>query len=345
MDRTLMKIFQYLFVFDFDETLGRTFSPSPNNINVETAYKMAIKSIFGQRGSMIFNKQGGLQNRSPPELIYNLLKEDREKLTESAQKYLLKNGEKLNRLVPREKAVPLVWQSWNPHNVITEMLVRCKLSHLMGEIGTELPSGEKWPIPCQGALEFLLALKMLSQNEKAGIKIAILSSGHDEFIQETFKDVWNTDYPQILITDDDMRKLMYPIDPMEIVKPSVKLFNLTQLLWFQNLFGPIYNELDLIGFIAENRKRMIYFGDDPVKDGQLAESAEVPFGWFNSDKTAKTTEEKAEEKEAAKNLICPTIKFSDWKMLTDFISSPNTVKLFEKGKPFAEIISPLLWKK
>ncbi len=323
------KQYLYLIIVDFDETLAKTFSPSPNGITVQSAYSKAVKSIFGTSGLIIFEQQGGLNNRAPLEVVYDILRDgNKSELTAYAQNFLVKEGEYLDQLIPREKAIPLVWQSWNPHNTITEMLVRCKLSHLMKEIGTELKNGEKWPVPCNGVLEFFKTLDILGQNEKAGINVAILSSGHDEFIQKTFE-LWDLKCPSILITDDDMRKLMYPIDPMEIVKPSVKLFNLTNLLWFTHIVGPIYNELDLIGFVTENRKRMVYCGDDLVKDGQLSEAAEVPFGWFSSETKNYT-------------LNCPTFTFSDWGNVAKTLLEEKSIEMFEKGRPFSEIIAPLL---
>jgi len=326
-----MNIYQYLVVADFDATLADTFIPSPNNINVIVAYEKAIESIFGREGLAIFKEIGGLQNRAPMELVADLLRNgDEEKMMKRAGNFYESENINLMGLVPQGKGADFNWRIWDPIGTITETLIRCKLRYLIKEIGAILPGGKKWPLPCLGVLEFFEAIKALNQNGKIDIKLAIISSGHDEFIKKTFVEAWGLPCPSILVTDDDMRRLAYPVNPREKVKPSVSLFNLVHLMWFTNQIGPIFDNLQLIKFVVENRKRMIYFGDDPIKDGQLAEAAEVPFGWFSSGEVVTRVD-----------LARPVFSFSDWKKVAESLSSPVTIELFSGGRPFSEIILPL----
>ncbi len=326
-----MKANPYLVVLDFDGNLAQTFDPSPNGIDVGTAYQRAVESIFGKMGLKIYQEIGGLQNRAPMELVVAILEAgDEENLTRIASKYYYDHHNQLNGLVSSEKAPAITWQTWDPVGAMTEILVRCKLFHLISEIGTNLPDGNKWPLPCPGALDFFKVIQNLQQGQGIDIKAAIISSGHDAFIRKTFEKAWKLPCPPILVTDDDMRGIKYRIAPKETVKPSVTLFSLVHWMWFISQFGPMFDNLQLIGFATKNRKRMMYFGDDPVKDGRLAEAAEVPFGWF----VPKDTDEEP-------NINCQVVKFSDWRIIAEHLSKTQTVELLKNGRPFSEIIAPL----
>ncbi|MDO9399703.1 MAG: hypothetical protein Q7T79_03420 [bacterium] len=322
-----MNYIKYLIVCDFDRTWADTFSPSPNGIDVNKAYTYAVQSIFGEAGLEVYAKMGGLQNKAPVELIETiLLSEDREYLIKKAKKFFQENNNFLKELIPKGKGFPLEWQAghfWNPNGVITEILVRKKLQYLMGEIG------KSWPCLYQGIREFLKAISEMNANE-IDIQLAVISSGHEKFIQKVFK-VWGISCPKILVTDDDMRgRNGYPKEMSARIKPSVTLFDLAHLKWFHSIYKVNTNQLQLVRFLMESRKRMIYFGDDPIKDGKLAEVACVPFGWFNQDKRLNSS------------LAGEFFSFNDWQIMTEFFSKKNTVKAFEEGKSFKEIIQPLL---
>ncbi len=108
-----------MFVFDFDNTLARTSDPSPNNMNIDKSYKMAINEIFGEEGLEIYEKTGGLRNEAPGEVVQRI----------TALGFF-----------PEKKNYP-------------ELLVEKKLAVLMSEIG------EEWPLPYPGVKSFLAEAK------------------------------------------------------------------------------------------------------------------------------------------------------------------------------------------
>jgi len=317
----------YLIVCDFDGCLAATFEPSPRGRNVQEAYEYAIGSVFGKHGLEVYKKIGGLQNRAPREVVETLLANgNRENLIENAGSFFCKKQTSLGGLIPKGKGYPLEWKEgrfWDPGNVITEMLVRCKLSHLLGEISKE------WPRPYNGVLDFLETIGKINKDGQVDVQLAILSSGHEEFIKRTFS-AWGFPCPQILVTDDDMRDRNYPRESWKRIKPSVVIFDLVHLLWFAVKNGPIADNLQLIRFLIETRSRMIYFGDDIAKDGKLAGVAGVPFGWF--DPNSKLLNRPCND---------DLFVFCDWQKMAKFFSKASTVKSFREGRSFKEIVVPL----
>lgn len=318
-------MFEYLVVSDFDGTLARTFDPSPSGIDVNEAYAYAVKSIFGKAGLEIYAMLGGLKNRAPSELITELLQNEHQgQLVERARNFFQKKKKLLNIVIPPGKGAPLEWKSdelWDPRGTITEILVRCKLSRLMTEIGTMTSCGSKWPEPCKGVMEFVNFLREL-KNDKYNIRLAILSSGHEEFIRRTFA-VWGLNYPTVTVTDDDLRGREYP-DSHQRVKPSATLFDLLHLAWAESNHKAI-EPLRLLNFVRETRPRMMYIGDDHSKDGKLAEASGVPFGWF------------CENRSSVLSLQTPSFLFSDWKNLISFFRCTATQKALEEGTSFTKI--------
>lgn len=57
---------------DFDGTVAQTFKPSPNNIDVESAYLTAVDVVFGPKGLAQYQDEGGLRNRAPAEIVGQL---------------------------------------------------------------------------------------------------------------------------------------------------------------------------------------------------------------------------------------------------------------------------------
>jgi len=322
---------EYLLVSDFDGCLARTFEPSPNGIDVNKAYKRAVTSIFGSEGSRIYEEIGGLSNRAPGELVDDLLANgDRETLVKQARTFFQERGDFLRSLAYQEKLPSLKWENrglWDPRQIITEMLVRCKLSCLMDEIG------EKWPSPCEGALEFLRFVGEKANEEGVDIRLAILSSGHEAFIRKTFS-VWGIPCPAVLVTDDNMRWRSWPEDLSARTKPSVILLDLVQLMWFKSRNETVTDQLQLIRFLLDTRSKMIYFGDDRIRDGELAEKAGIPFGWFNPD-----------GRQAASLPNSKLFSFSDWRTVSYFFSQRETIQALKENKPLEEIILPLAQNK
>lgn len=258
---------QYLMILDFDETIAKTFSPSPHKIGVDEAYRFAIEELFGMSGLMAYEKIRGLQNRAPSELVDALLQ-------------VLDTGQ-----TPAK---------------ITEMIVEKKLSFLIKEVGTRFPDGRVWPEPCPGILDFFKSISEVNKKKVIRIDLAILSSGHTKFIKKTFN-VWRQKCPEILVTDDDAKLL-----PNYPTKPAKVLFNLILEKWDQNCSG---------------NGNIMYFGDDPKKDGKFAENAGIPFGLFNSNT----------------NLVNPekVFQFEDWKSISRIIE--NNLEFLREGKPFSQI--------
>jgi FMN phosphatase YigB (HAD superfamily) len=236
-------------VLDFDGTIADTFQPSPNKIGVGEAYCLAVEKLFGKKdGKNAFYAVGGLQNRAPIELI-NVFRE-----------YGLNTG--------------------NLEDT-AEKLVSAKMEVLLGEISPN------WPLSCQGYKQFNSKINQLRQ-DGVDLKLAILSSGHTEFIKKTFsvwEQYWNTPifWPDIIVSDDDLRNLKMPV--AQKVKPSSFLFDLVKEQMGEGNY--------------------IYFGDDPEKDGRLALNSGIPFGWFADN----------ENKKPLPADITPLIKFADWRKI------------------------------
>ncbi len=130
---------RYLFCFDYDNTIGDTFKPSPNKIGVLQAYEFAIESIFGPLGLKAYNQIGGLQNRAPGELVENLLKNgNRKVLIRNARIFYCENLDWLNSLAEQGKFIVPQWRDTSSdretEEVISELLILQKLFYLMKEI-------------------------------------------------------------------------------------------------------------------------------------------------------------------------------------------------------------------
>lgn len=315
---------KYLMVFDFDRTIGDTFVPSPNNIDVNQAYEDAIVSIFGDRGLEIYKEIGGLKNRAPIELVIALLeKADNNKggLIKRAKVFFEEHGKILKSYMPESKKIALEWDEENPIKTITEILVRVKLSRLLGEIGPD------WPKPCSGFLDFFKTVEKINSEGMVNIQMAILSSGHDMFIKKTFE-CWGIKCPAMMVTDDDLREMDYPRNPKDRVKPSITLFNLIHSKWLIKQ-TTISGYLELTDLIFKTRCRIIYFGDDPNKDGLLARKAGVPFGLFAPDK----------KEEAKASWFKNEFSFNNWEHVSDFLKRRRIQEAFNLGKTFSEIAS------
>lgn len=231
-------------VLDFDGTMADTFKPSPNEIGVSEAYCLAVEELFGEKGGKALCAVGGLQNRAPIELIFALQTE----------------GIGLSGRL--EDAA--------------ENLVKAKMEVLLREITST------WPLPCAGYPEFNNSLFQICQSG-VDVRLSILSSGHTKFIEKTLN-IWNKQWkvfwPDVIVSDDDVRNLPLPIQ--QKIKPSPFLFELLR----EQTRG----------------ENFIYFGDDPEKDGMLAVNSGVPFGWFVSNNNKK----------GLPSAVAPFLTFSNW---------------------------------
>jgi hypothetical protein len=237
---------------DFDGTIANTFEKSPNGLDVPTAYDNALTDIFGSRG--LLAALGGLRNRAPGELVVAVLEHDHS-LGARGHEYHRAHGAELSHLVLHGKGNRA---NINPGLIdeLTETLVRVKLQYLVEEIS------DRWPKPYDGVLDFI------EMQRRQGRCFAIITSGHDLFLQRTFKR-WGIRCPEYTVTDDDLRGLDLPYEHK--CKPS-------KFLW--DVLGDRVRTVSGLSRDIELDVRL-YLGDCAIKDRGLAWNGNVPFGWFN----------------------------------------------------------------
>lgn len=320
---------EYLLCFDFDQTIADTFRPSPKKIGVLEAYRFAIKSVFGLPGLSAYERIGGLQNRAPGELVQALLADgDKELLIHNAKIFFGSQIIWLNNLASRKKFIVPKWDEKSSEReikeAISEMIILKKLCYLIGEIGTSFSDGEIWPAPTKGILEFFSTIEEINNNGIASVQLAILSSGHTHFVKKTFR-IWNRECPKILVTDDDARKL--PIELKDKIKPSRFLFGLVYEQWLKKR-GIKTASLEIR---KKDRQKIIYFGDDPIKDGKLAEITGILFGWFNAGK---------KENKELRNAF----SFDDWNIIAKLLKQEEVLKSLKRGESLSKILAHLMAK-
>ncbi|MGC9599403.1 MAG: hypothetical protein ABSE18_03400 [Minisyncoccia bacterium] len=310
---------RYLFLFDFDGTLADTFTASPNNIGVNEAHRFALETLFGKEGVKVYDRQGGHKNRAPSELIADLLREKPELLDNARQFFEKQNGER--------KEGGMLWDNADPQRTITELFVQVKLEQLSGEIGAKFPDGRVWPPPCDGVSALLKEIGELNERGDVAIDIGVLSSGHTEFIKKAFS-AWGLPAPRVLVTDDDIRERTYPKELFRRVKPGVFPFALAHWKWLREQ-GMRTDNFDLKGAM-EMRERVMYGGDDPVKDGELAKSASVPFFLFDRNGT---------HRESFHDPNGATVE--SWDELRRMLARPDVLDGMREGRPLQKVFAPI----
>lgn len=147
------------------------------------------------------------------------------------------------------------------------------------------------------------------------------------FIKKTF-DSWGCKFPSIILTDDDLRGRNYPVNFKQRVKPSSYLFDVVQAEWIADnvLFSEYSRHIE---FILESRQRMIYFGDDLVKDGGLAKNSDVPFGLFN------------QKQDIFERPDSQSFVFHDWNRVADYLCQKKVKKLLKAGETTSNFMSLL----
>ncbi len=209
-------------VMDFDLTVANTFEPSPTGIGVKEAYEHAVESVLGRVAVESYRESGGLRNRAPREVVEELQRKGFKKQRDTGQ--------------------------------MADELVKAKIECLINEIGKPLPDGSLWPRLTNGFDDFWKRLTSMDMDEVPFT--GVLSSGHYDFIFETFR-VHGLEMPGITVTDDELRVL-----PEPLCKPDGRLW--TYMLSVANV----------------SLAQAVYIGDDPVKDGTLARNAGIPFLHF-----------------------------------------------------------------
>lgn len=264
---------------DFDGTGGNTFSKSPKGLDVHEAYNLAVRNVLGKEALDIYIGTGGLQNRTPVQVVRQLLGDNTKSQSyiacvEKAKRYYEEHYAMLENLVPKDKGGIIDFEK-DVEGSITELLVRSKLSYLMNEVGGQLPNKGVWPELFPGFGEFITIYPC-----------GIISSGHELFVRKTFE-VHNLECPSVIISDDTLRGLSH--------------------LSFEQRSKPHPKLMELALAEAGVTKARAYIGDDPVKDGQLAENSGIPFWWFMSDLAPKVY----------KSLPKDTLVFTNWYSLID----------------------------
>ncbi|OGK18150.1 hypothetical protein A3G67_00820 [Candidatus Roizmanbacteria bacterium RIFCSPLOWO2_12_FULL_40_12] len=310
----------HLFILDFDGTIADTFTPSPNDIGVESSYFLAVADVLGEEGSKIYNEGGGLRNRAPQEVVYEILQNatstQRKNLLDCARSFLLAHGDELHDLVPEGKGLSLEWREDDPVSIVSELVVRCKLGYSYGEIGG------KWPLPTEGFIDFRRSLTQLN-NDGVAVDLAIVSSGHDLFIDRVFK-TWGLEAPSILITDDTLRGKKYPKEVERRVKPSAFPLALAHFEWLKERGLWVRAMEGLSDLARRTRPNIAFIGDDPHKDGDMAERARITFGLFKKGDAFQP------------DLAPSRFKFGDWSEFGKMLQSRKG--LLEQGKEFNEIL-------
>ncbi|HEY1085519.1 MAG TPA: hypothetical protein VGE34_02205 [Candidatus Saccharimonadales bacterium] len=123
-----------------------------------------------------------------------------------------------------------------------------------------------WPQPAKGFVDFSKNL------EKSPHDQAIISSGHESFIEKVYEKTLGVEPPKIILAQETIARIARQGNIETPVKPSPQLLVYAYARW-RGLHG-----LEAVDQIAEDDKpRIHYVGDDPQKDGKMAAAAGVNF--------------------------------------------------------------------
>lgn len=152
---------------------------------------------------------------------------------------------------------------------LTTEFIDNKLGILLQEIGTRFPDGGVWPRPTPGYLSLREQVEEARQNGRL-IDDLILSSGHEPFLEKTYE-VWGTGMPTHIVAVETIKRLELKLPPGQLVKPSPVLMDAARNIWRQD-YGIESNVVT-----DDEKARIIYIGDDPNKDQQLAINSGIDF--------------------------------------------------------------------
>jgi hypothetical protein len=262
-----------LFASDADNTQMLSFEKSPQGIGVEEAYRYGIAAIYGPSGVNQYIASGGHQNRTPAEIVISLV--PFVKNPEVFQHVALMTEldyptqdivAHIQTITPSEKNITVSDLEIEELKATTRLLVDLKLQRLLSQVGLALPSGEYWPRPVPGFMDFMKLLRGSSEP----IDSAIISAGHTQFIDSVY-DLWGIERPDIYVTTETLSKLNLDeyFTPSELAKPSSLLMTVTEQLWVQKYGLPDTTAID--------KEQIVYVGDDIRKDGGLARNSGVEF--------------------------------------------------------------------
>ncbi len=311
---------KYLLVLDFDETIAHTFEPSPNEMNVAKSYSLAVEEVLSTEGTKIYDGQGGLNNRAPQEVVHDILvgstPTQREIILGTARQFLQERRHQLNGLVREGMGAPLEWKDGkDPVSIVAELLVRSKLGHTLREVC------DVWPRPTLGFETFYPSLSDL-RAEGVDVDVAVVSSGHDLFIEKVFE-MWDLEKPRILVTDDTIRGLTYPKEVDRRVKPSAFPLALAHYKWMKE-HELVDRRMNARRVAEDTRPYIAFIGDDPNKDGGMAARARILFGQFEESSLYESGRSDG------------TFKFGDWNDLGKLMNARRG--LMKEGRSFDEIL-------
>lgn len=231
-----------LVVSDFDGTMFDTFEPSPGGIGVNEAYCLAIEQVFDHDTTALerYQEAGEHQNRTPTEIAASLA------------------------------------PSATPKGVkrLAEDLVHAKLDLLTDQIGQELSDGTAWPRPIPGFEEAWQEISA-ARTEQEPISTAVISAGHAEFITKCLESA-GLELPDFMVTDETIRGLYSNLPLEKLTKPSPLSMEIVKAQWM-SLYTTSEIEQKMLIAVHGIKHRIVYTGDDPIKDAQLAANAEVDF--------------------------------------------------------------------
>ncbi len=175
-------------------------------------------------------------------------------------------------------------QNREPKELMSEMLSELGMSHISAREAAELFVAQKlqhlipeiskdWPRFYPGVVDFFKDV----QDGRYPIEIAIVSSGHDDFINRAFE-VNGINAPTNMVTSDAIRGRNQPDRPL--YKPNPYQLAVVHKRWLGRgveFMSSKYLDGD------HGKNRIAYVGDDPVRDGGLAEISLVPFIHMNAD--------------------------------------------------------------
>lgn len=229
---------------------------------------------------------GGLRNRAPTELVEAMMRVgNAEAIISGGEDFLKANAQRLNGLVAEGKGVQLGINQPVGIRELGELVVRQKLAMLKDQIGAANPDGTIWPALTNGFADFWNIIQQINERGKVRLDTAVISSGHDKAIEDTFR-AHGLNQPDLMITDDDIRGMDQPRLSRLRNKPGPLTLGLAYRDWrkiegfaaeHNNTFAPI-----------ERAGQIAYFGDDPKKDILLGQRSQVTAGLFKEGETYHT---------------------------------------------------------
>ncbi len=228
---------KHLILFDFDRTIAETSADSGNGIDVDEASGLAVQDIFGEKGYDFFRTELGGLRNREPSELIELI---------------------INGAGIGLEGINI--------NTATELFVQSKLRYLLDEITFF------WPVLYPGVRDFFNDVR----RGRIPVDIGIVSSGHDDFIKKTLK-VNGIEPPDILVTSDELRRRYNKFSPPRF-KPNpyqIAVAHKKWESWDKRQEGRIAEN----GWVSSNagKEGMVYVGDDPEKDGKLADRSRIPF--------------------------------------------------------------------